>query len=404
MFVQTYPWLFALGGTGFFVAFLAVFFARVQFANQSIGNFALNSPTRYQYETVQSRFPPSSGSTSVTVWLQTTEPLGIRKESFVRALDAFSKLLAVQPNVASVTGLTTLDASTPLSTYISLYSNPYSTSSYPYTSKMLKPFGLTDFNQVTRVEVALSIADSSKELGKSVRAVRAALESSFFVDGTRILQRWGVAGAAAEQYDSNKDILETIPNVIAVIVVGMYVLVLLLTGSVLLPIKSIICAALSVCASFGILVLVVQEGNGSELLQFRNNFVCLDPIQLVFIFVVSFGLSLDYEVFMIGRIQEIYELTGDTKFAVAKGVQTSARAITIAAVLLCTAVGGFLSSEVLVLKQIGIGIGLTIVMDATIMRCVLVPAYIAVLPDWMNWWAPVPVKRVVAFLDFKEKS
>ena len=88
----------------------------------------------------------------------------------------------------------------------------------------------------------------------------------------------------------------------------------------------------------------------------------------------------------------------------AKDVQTSARAITIAAVLLCTAVGGFLSSEVLVLKQIGIGIGLTIVMDATIMRCVLVPAYIAILPDWMNWWAPEPVKRVVAFLDFKEKS
>ena len=149
------------------------------------------------------------------------------------------------------------------------------------------------------------------------------------------------------------------------------------------------------------MVQIVQEGNGSDVLQFKNNFECLDPIQLVFIFVVAFGLSLDYECFMLGRILEVYEATGDNNFAVCKGIATSSRAVTMAAVLLCTAVGGFLSSEVLVLKQIGIGIGLTIVLDATIMRCVLVPAYLGIMPAWMNWWAPEPIKRMVAVLGLK---
>ena len=98
----------------------------------------------------------------------------------------------------------------------------------------------------------------------------------------------------------------------------------------------------------------------------------------------------------------MWEQTHDNTFAVCKGVQTSARTITIAAVLLCTAVGGFLGSDVLVLKQIGIGIGLTIVMDATLMRCVLVPSYMALLPQEWNWWAPPFVKRAVAIFGLQE--
>ena len=85
-------------------------------------------------------------------------------------------------------------------------------------------------------------------------------------------------------------------------------------------------------------------------------------------------------------------------------METSARAITLAAVLLCTAVGGFLASDVLVLKQIGIGIGLTIVLDATVMRCVVVPAYMGIFPAWVTWYAPSPVKRLVRVFGLKESG
>ena len=109
----------------------------------------------------------------------------------------------------------------------------------------------------------------------------------------------------------NKDIGETIPYAIAVIVPTVYVFVLLLTGSVLIPVKAIITSFLSLCGSFGFLVLIIQEGHGSDLLQFRNNLACIDPLQLIFIFLVALGLSLDYEIFMLGRVQEIYRKTGE---------------------------------------------------------------------------------------------
>eukprot|EP01037_Dinobryon_pediforme_P045229 gene45229-57592_t len=118
----------------------------------------------------------------------------------------------------------------------------------------------------------------------------------------------------------------------------MFVFVLLLTGSLVMPVKTIVAAALSITASFAFLMFVFQNNNGSDLLQFDNNFECLDPIQLIFVFVVSFGLSLDYEVFLLGRIQEIFERTGDSNYAVVKGVASSSRVITIAAILICCAI------------------------------------------------------------------
>lgn len=119
----------------------------------------------------------------------------------------------------------------------------------------------------------------------------------------------------------------------------MFLFTLLLTGSLVLPLKTILSGALSICGSFAILMLVFQDNHGAQLLQFRNNFECLDPIQLLFVAVVAFGLALDYEVFLLGRIQEVFRRTGDCHYAIAKGVSSSARVISIASVLICCAIG-----------------------------------------------------------------
>jgi RND superfamily putative drug exporter len=119
----------------------------------------------------------------------------------------------------------------------------------------------------------------------------------------------------------------------------MFVFTLLLTGSLVLPVKTILTGGLSISASFALLMFVFQDNHGTELLQFNNNLNCLDPIQLLFVFVVAFGLSLDYEVFLLGRIQELFLRTGDCDYAIAKGVSSSARVISIASILICCAIG-----------------------------------------------------------------
>ena len=131
----------------------------------------------------------------------------------------------------------------------------------------------------------------------------------------------------------------SLPFCCRTVVCAMFLFILLLTGSLVLPIKTIATAALSITGSFGFLMFVFQDNNGSSFLQFNNNFNCLDPIQLLFIFLVAFGLALDYEVFLLGRIQELYEKTGDSDYAIVKGISSSSRVISLAAILICTAVG-----------------------------------------------------------------
>ena len=188
---------------------------------------------------------------------------------------------------------------------------------------MIDPYALTNLNDVARLTISLSIQPSDEDLGKVVRRVREMTATAFIVTqevngestSEQTLYYWGTAGDA-EQYDLNKDIIDTIPYMIAVALPCIVVFITLLTGSVVMPIKAIVTTFLSLCASFGFLVLIIQEGNGSDLLEFRNNLRCLDPLQMIFIFLVAFGLSLDYEIFMLGRVQEVYLKTGISNYLI----------------------------------------------------------------------------------------
>jgi len=283
-----------------------------------------------------------------------------------------------------------------LSMYLVIYSNPYAPQFASLTAEVKNPLYLTDLEFIARVSLSSSLPTSSPLLGHSVRDVRALLASSFkYQNGSSMLIASGVTGSAATQYDTNQDIQNTFPAFVAIIVSTMTFFVFLLTGSIILPFKTIAMSFLSITASFAFLVLVFQDNKSSKLITFNNNFGCLDPVQLLFIFVISFGLSLDYEVFILGRIQEVYERTGDNNYAIAKGISSSARSVTIAAVLICIAVGGFISSSIILLQMIGLGVGLTILVDASLIRCILIPAAMSLMGSY-NWYAP---KRVKDFID-----
>src|SRR5256884_3230721 len=164
-----------------------------------------------------------------------------------------------------------------------------------------------------------------------------------------------------------------------------YLVLFLLTGSVVLPLKAVIMNILSIGASFGALVWVFQQGHLSSLLNFTP--AALDPSVPVLLFCLVFGLSMDYEVLLISRIQEEYRRTGDTTQAVANGLEKSGRLITGAAAIMVAVFLAFGLADVVLIKSIGLGLALAAALDATLVRALIVPAVMRLLGR-AHWWAP----------------
>ena len=209
-----------------------------------------------------------------------------------------------------------------------------------------------------------------------------------------------VGGDPAEIVDLRDSISSRLPLAVAMVVVATFVLLFLMTGSVVVPAKAIVMNVLSLGATFGALVWVFQDGHLSGLLGFSPP-GALDLIMPVIIFLFAFGLSMDYEVFLLSRIREVWEETGDNDLAVAQGLQRSGRIITSAALLIVIVFAGFASGEIVALKQMGLGLAIAVVVDATVVRCLLVPATMKLMGRW-NWWAPAPLARLHERLGLRE--
>ncbi|MFJ3794482.1 MMPL family transporter [Kitasatospora sp. NPDC090091] len=201
-----------------------------------------------------------------------------------------------------------------------------------------------------------------------------------------------VGGAPADSVDTFDVLGDRLPIAIAILALGSFVLLFLLTGSVLLPLKAILLSALSLSATFGALVYILQDGHLKWLV---GDFVVtgaltwLVPIVVV---AIAFALSLDYAVFILSRITEEYRKTGRNDEAVAFGLERTGRVVTYAALLLAMAFAGLTFSSVSYVKGLGIGLPLAVLLDATLVRGVLVPAFMRLLGN-ANWWAPGPLKR-----------
>jgi RND superfamily putative drug exporter len=182
------------------------------------------------------------------------------------------------------------------------------------------------------------------------------------------------------------------PLALGFVVLATYVLLFLLLGSVVLPLKAVLMNLLSISAAFGALVSIFVQGNLSNILNFSPQ--PIDPFTLALLFAVIFGLSMDYEVFMLTRIQEHYLQTGDSGGSVAVGLERSGRLITGAAAIM---VGVFLAfgalAHTVIIKEIGIGLAIAVAVDATVVRILLVPAVMRVLGR-IAWWAPRPLARL----------
>lgn len=201
-----------------------------------------------------------------------------------------------------------------------------------------------------------------------------------------------VTGQAASQLDFRSAVLDGLPWVVAVIALATFVLLFLMTGSVLVPFKALVINALSLAASIGVLVWVFQEGHLTGLLGFT-------PIGGVEAYVVvtavgvGFGLAMDYEVFILARIKEYWDAGCDNDTAVERGLQHSGRIVTSAALIMVLVFLGFVGGDLLIIKQVGLALAVIVALDATLVRMLLVPATMTLLGRW-NWWAPEPMRRL----------
>jgi uncharacterized membrane protein YdfJ with MMPL/SSD domain len=244
--------------------------------------------------------------------------------------------------------------------------------------------GLTLVDAVPRAPVL------SEESQQAVRDVRG-LDPPF-----EVLSR----GQTAALVDLKESLVNHLPAALAVLMGATLVALFLMTGSLVLPIKALVMNLLTMSAAFGLLVLIFQDGRFERLLDYTSQ-GALEATQPIFLFAVAFGLSTDYGVFLLARIKEARDAGLPNDEAVAIGLERTGRIVTAAALLFSVAVGAFATSELIFIKELGIGTALAVLIDATIIRALLVPSLMKLLGDW-NWWAPRPLARLHARFGLRE--
>jgi trehalose monomycolate/heme transporter len=327
---------------------------------------------------------PNQGGTEIDIAIR-TQGSATASDNLATLNDYVNRVEAI-PGVSSVNSLVSVDPRITLAEYQQIYAHP---ALNPQVAAVAGQFANHD---LTKVVVNSNDAFNSNAAATIVQKIRAIAAPSGFVPL--------VGGDTADQIDLFASLGEKIPYALLVMVVAIFILLFLMTGSLIMPIKAIILNVLSLSATFGALVWIFQDGHLQGLLDFQA-IGSLDSTQPVLIFAIAFGLSMDYEVFLLSRIKELFDKTGDNRQAVALGLQRTGQLITSAALLQALVVGAFATSKILLVKQLGLGVALAIVMDATLVRVFLVPSMMNLLGKW-NWWAPKPLQALAQRVGLRE--
>lgn len=209
-----------------------------------------------------------------------------------------------------------------------------------------------------------------------------------------------VTGATAQFLDFQSSLTDHAPLALAIVVIATLIVLFLMTGSVVLPVKQLLMNILNLSAVFGLLVAIFQDGRFEGILDYTSQ-GALEQSMPVLLLAVAFGLSTDYGVFLLSRIKEARDNGADDSESIAIGLERTGRIVTAAAVLFAIAIGAFATSQIIFIKQIGVGTALAVLIDATIIRALLVPSLMELLGRW-NWWAPAPLRRLHWRFGFSE--
>ncbi|HEX8941015.1 MAG TPA: MMPL family transporter, partial [Candidatus Limnocylindrales bacterium] len=301
-----------------------------------------------------------------------TDPANVAK------LYAYSRRLAADPRISRVDGMVDLDPRISLAQYQLLYASPGGPPDR-IASTALGQLTRGDMTAFTIITPYDPNADPARALVRDLRDPHSALAPPA---GVTIL----VGGGAADVSDVVDRVWSDFPRTGAFILVTTFVVLFLLLRSAVLPLKALVMNTLSIAASFGALVWIFQQGNLSAILGFQP-LGYVETTQPVILFCVLFGLSMDYEVFLLSRMKEVWDLTGDNREAVARGLERSGRIVTSAALIVVVVAGSFAFADIVLIKALGLGVAIAVALDATVVRALLVPATMRLLGRW-NWWLP----------------
>ncbi|MBI2780203.1 MAG: MMPL family transporter [Chloroflexi bacterium] len=339
-----------------------------------------SAPSRASFDRLTEEFGPGPFAPIVLAIRTTgraTDPANLA------ILYDYSRRLAADPRIDRVDSVVDVDPRMTLAQYDLLYA---STGGPPdrYIAEVLKA---TTRDDLTAFTILTPYGPNEAVARALVGELRAATGPLAAPPGTTVL----VGGGAADVEDVVTGIAAEFPRTAVFILVTTYLVLLLLLRSALLPLKALAMNSLSIVASFGALVWIFQDGNLSLLFGTRPlGFV--ETTQPVILFCVLFGLSMDYEVFLLTRMRESWEATHDNPTAVAHGLERSGRIVTSAALIVIVVAGSFAFADIVLIKALGVGIAIAVALDATIVRALLVPATMRLLGKW-NWWLPGALAR-----------
>ncbi len=368
--VMAHPWRVLLPAT-LFLLLLGVPFTHIQLGSSDVTGLPKTDESRRGWELLHSDFHKFDID-SIVVVVRYPDSTPLTPEHVGRIYD-LSRWLATLPGIKRVESVVDLDPSITRDHYIQFLTKQM----YKYPQGLQLALKKTVGNDIAVLATQILPPAGSLEALNLVRTIRDAHPP---VGGELM-----VTGESAFHVDSIDTIKRNTPIAIGVIVVVTYSLLFLLLGSLLLPLKAVFMNLLSISASYGALVWIFQEGHLSRWLHFTPGPV--EAMTPIIMFCILFGLSMDYEVLLLSRVREEYEQTGDNSKAVARSLERTGRMITGAAAIMALVFFAFGFADLTVVKAMGIGMGIAVVVDATIVRCLLVPATMQLLGRW-NWWAP----------------
>ena len=370
-----------------FILLLGSPFLHLRLANNDVTALPTHEESRAAFDRLVNEFPGGNQThISVVVEYPTADPLA---PSRVPGLVDYAKRIATLPNVDTITSPVTVDPRFGAAEYAALYAQPRA--QLPAQLQALVRGTVGEHIVVLDVVTQKGIySDEARHLLRSIRALPGPPDAAV-----------AVTGFTAIDLDTVDFIASHTPAALAYIVAATMLVLFLLLGSVVLPLKAVVMNLLSISASFGAIVWIFQDGHLAAQLGFTPG--SIDPTLPVIMFCTVFGLSMDYEVLLLSRMQEEYIRTKDNTSAVAMGLEKSGRLITGAAAIMVGVFAAFALADIVLIKAIGLGMALAVAIDATLVRALVVPATMRLLGD-LNWWAPGPLARFQRRIGLREST
>jgi RND superfamily putative drug exporter len=352
-------------------------FLRLRLATGDVAVLPTHEESRAAYDRLVRDFPLGEQTDiSVVVEYPSGDPLAAEH---VPSLVDLAKRIAVLPDVKRVNSPLTVDPRLGPAEYAALYAAPRAQLPPQLQAVVRQTVG----DHIVLLDVVTdrpAYSDEARNIVREIRAMSPPADAHMLV-----------SGFTAIDLDTVDFIVGRTPTTVVYIMAATMLVLFLLLGSVVLPLKAVVMNLLSISASFGALVFIFQDGHFAEQLHFTP--ASIDPTLPVIMFCTVFGLSMDYEVLLLSRVQEEYLKDRDNTHAVAMGLERSGRLITGAAAIMVGVFAAFALADMVLIKAIGLGMALAVAIDATLVRALVVPATMRLLGN-LNWWAPAPLARL----------